>query len=292
MLKDMRTQGKVQAVVVLYRNTVQGSATLQSLRHIFAAQPALMERMPLLIYDNSPEPQDAPPGQVFGAAVQYRHDATNRGLAAAYSFALDIAVSEGADWLLLLDQDTTLTGDFIQQLLAAVDAEPPAHICAIVPKQVREGVVLSPRLVRGGRDLPVQPGVATDRLTVFNSAACVRVKALLAIGGFPPEFPLDYLDHVVFHRLQKTDGRLQVLPVSIEHQLSIKNLAEEMSLERYTRLLAAEWGFIREVKPKGGAPVQRVRLLQRALSQMTMPNRSYARRTLAAAFASQPRGRF
>ncbi len=279
---------KIQAVVVLYKVAVGHSATLQSLRGIFAAQPALREQIDLLIYDNSPEAQSADDLRQLGELgenVEYRHDGSNGGLSTAYGYALDLAVVADLPWLLLLDQDTTLTPELFAELLAAIDAGPPAPVCAIVPRQVRDGVLLSPRLVRGGRDLPVETGIATERLTVFNSAACVRVSALQAIGGFPREFPLDYLDHIVFHRLQAPGSRLLVLPVSIEHQLSIKNLAEEMSLERYKRLLAAEWGFIREVRPKGGAPVQRIRLLQRALSQRSMPNKAYAKATFASAFA-------
>lgn len=282
----MAAQEKLQAVVVLYKSTVNASATLQSMRAIFAASPASRERIALLVYDNSPEPQSAGDLQSLEEGVRYRHDPSNGGLATAYGYALELAEGAGLAWLLLLDQDTTLTAEFFAVMFAAIDAGPPPPVCALVPRQVRQGVALSPRLVRAGRDLPVETGIAVERLTVFNSAACVRVAALRAIGGFPREFPLDYLDHVVFHRLQARDSRLQVLPVSIEHQLSIKNLAEEMSLERYRRLLSAEWGFIREVKPKGGVPVQRVRLIQRAVSQMKMPNKAFAKATLASAFTA------
>lgn len=284
--QTMAAQGKLQAVVVLYKSTVSGSATLQSMRDIFAGGTASRERIALLIYDNSPEPQPADEILRFEEGDRYRHDPSNGGLATAYGYALELAEEAGLEWLLLLDQDTTLSAEFFAEMFAAIDAGPPPQVCALVPRQVRQGVALSPRLVRAGRDLPVATGIAAERLTVFNSAACVRVAALRAIGGFPREFPLDYLDHVVFHRLQAGNGRLQVLPVSIEHQLSIKNLAEEMSLERYRRLLRAEWGFIHEVKPKGGVPVQRVRLIQRALSQMKMPNRAFAKATLASAFAA------
>ena len=285
----MAARLRVQAVVVLYRSTVQASTTLQSLRAIFAARPEFAERIAVLIYDNSPQAQTLDDASAFGAAAQYQHDPANGGLATAYGYALELTKHRGLDWLLLLDQDTTLTAAFLEELFTALDAGPPAHVCAIVPRQVREGVALSPRLVRRNRDLPVEVGVATEKLTAFNSAACVRTKALQAIGGFPREFPLDYLDHVVFHRLQTAGGRLLVLPAQIEHQLSIKNLAAEMSLERYRRLLAAEWGFIREVKPKGGAVVQRIRLLQRALQQARLPDMAFARATLASACAAQPR---
>lgn len=289
MLRGMMARVLIQAVVVLYKSTLQGSATMQSLRRIFSEHPGIAEQITLLVYDNSPTPQGGGDVTAFGVPFAYEHDASNGGLAKAYGYALELATKGNLSWLLLLDQDTTLTAEFFKELMTTLETGPAAHVCAVVPRQVRDGAALSPRLVRRGQELPVGAGVASERLTVFNSAACVRVSALLSVGGFPQEFPLDYLDHVIFHRLQRAEGRLLILPVSLEHQLSVKNLAAEMSLERYKGLLAAEWGFIREVKPKGGTPVQRIRLLQRALRQMGMPNKKYARQTLASAFAGQPR---
>ena len=49
--------------------------------------------------------------------IHYVHDPSNGGLAPAYNFALEHAESEGREWLLLFDQDTSLTVDFLVELV-------------------------------------------------------------------------------------------------------------------------------------------------------------------------------
>lgn len=280
-----------QAVVVLYKTSPQESLTLRSLREIAGTHPDLVRSLNVLVYDNSPQSQtlasdDSPDS--FTASLIYQHDAANGGLAKAYGYALDLASQNGLDWLLLLDQDATLTTDFLSALFSAIQATPEPQVCAIVPKLVRDGMALSPLVLKHSKELSVEPGVAPGHLTVLNSAACVRVSSMVRIGGFPREYPLDYLDHVVFHRLQRGGDRVQVLPISIEHQLSVRGPKDgpgELTLERYKRMLVAEWGYVRETKPKGGSPVQRVRLILRALDQRKLPDKAFARQTLASAFS-------
>ncbi len=280
-----------QAVIVLYKTIPQNSPTLRSLREIAGTHPDLVHSLSVLVYDNSPQSQNLTPEGIsdpFTASLVYKHDPSNGGLAKAYGQALDLASRSELPWLLLLDQDTTLTADFLSVLLEAIQANPQPQVCAIVPKLIRDGMALSPLVLKHGQELSVATGIAPGPLTVLNSAACVRVSALMRIGGFPQEYPLDYLDHVVFHRLQRGGDRVQVLPISIEHQLSVrgpKGGPVELSLDRYKRMLAAEWGYVRETKPKGGSPVQRVRLILRALEQRKLPDKAFARQTLASAFS-------
>ena len=47
----------------------------------------------------------------------------NGGLAAGYNYALARAEEAGYGWLLLLDQDTTLTHDFFAELIACVSGD-------------------------------------------------------------------------------------------------------------------------------------------------------------------------
>jgi hypothetical protein len=113
----------------------------------------------------------------------------------------------------------------------------------------------------------------------------MRVQAVIRAGGFPAEYWLDYLDHVMFHRLQAAGGRVMVLDVSIEHRLSLQNLESEMTLERYANVLSAEWKFIKETGSGGGPLVHRLRLIRRALSFLKLRNKRYARKVLHSAFS-------
>ena len=108
---------------------------------------------------------------------------------------------------------------------------------------------------------------------------------MVAIGRFPREYWLDFLDHIMFHRLQEAGGLVLVLNVVIEHRLSLHNLEAEMDLERYANVLSAEWRFVRETGSGGGHLVHRLRLLKRALSHtIKLRNKNYAVKTLRAVF--------
>jgi GT2 family glycosyltransferase len=157
--------------------------------------------------------------------------------------------------------------ELIPATFAAIDSTPPPGICGIVPRLVQDGIVLSPVSVQRFRYLAVDErfsGMQQRWLTALNSCACLRVRALQAIGGFPPQYWLDFLDHAVFHRLHERGGRLLVLDVSVPHRLSTNNLRTEISHRRFDNLLAAEWQFIRETGWGGGSLMHRLRLLKRA----------------------------
>jgi GT2 family glycosyltransferase len=276
----------IQCVVVLYQCSVSDSKTLQSLASCCDADKDLGAQISLLIYDNSPVPQQFNPSAVPCGQVEYQHSPVNGGLAAAYNEALARTLARGLDWLLLLDQDTALDPAFFRALVAAIRSA-PAEVCAIVPKLTRDGTILSPQVVAFFRNCLLPrgfSGVHARKVTAMNSAACLRVQAIVAIGGFPTKYWLDYLDHVVFHWLQVAGGKVLILDALIEHRLSLNNMEKEMSLSRYANVLAAEWMFVRETRCGGGPFTHRVRLAKRALSYvLTMKNKSYAWQTLQAA---------
>ncbi len=276
----------IQCVVVLYQCNLENSATLGSLAEFGLQQRDFARRVALLIYDNSPEPQPSISDRWNLGAFEYCHASKNEGLAAAYNHALLMAHEADVKWLLLLDQDTVLQPTLFEALFAVIESPLSPKVCAIVPRLIQDGRMLSPQRVGRFRnhDYPEAGESACHTpITAFNSAACVRVQSLEAIGGFPGEYWLDYLDHVVFHRLQAAGGRVLVLDVVMKHRLSLRNLETEMSLDRYANLLASEWRFVRETGSGGGPLIHRLRLLKRALSHsVRLKNKAYASKTLRA----------
>lgn len=282
----------IQCVIVLYKRFPRDSQALNALLRICAEDQTVAAQIEILVQDNSPESH----GVVFdpleansGICLDYHHMPDNPGLARAYNLALARAGSRDLQWLLLLDQDTCLTGQFFSELLTNLQRDHSERPCAFVPQLVQGNIVLSPQFVgkvfydrmdRGFSGLSPRPIVA------FNSAACISVEDLVAIGGFPPEFWLDYLDHMVFHRLQRERGRVFVLDSQLEHSLSVADIELNVSNERYENILRAEWLFVRRSGWGGGPTVHRLRLLKRALSHsIRLGNKSYALQTLRSAFS-------
>jgi GT2 family glycosyltransferase len=285
------SQPLIQCVIVLYKQSPVEARSLLSLLQICAENAAIASKLKILVQDNSPNAGDI--GGVGLGYVDYFHAPENPGLAAAYNRALGVAKNNQIPWLLTLDQDTALHREFLIELIDALQSVASDDTCALVPKLVNENVVLSPQIVRNFfyHRIPTGfSGFTSEQLVAFNSAACLRVRALTDIGGYPEAYWLDYLDHIVFFRLQAAGGRIYVLGCSLNHRLSLQNMESEVSIERYLSILAGEWRFVRDTSSLRGTFVHRIRLLKRTLSHtLKLKNKRFAIVTLRAALNRETR---
>ncbi len=230
----------VMAVLVLYGMCAEDSTCFLSLRRILADAP--WNGFQLLLYDNSATASETPD---FPAHLSYRHDPANGGVAAAYNAGLAEARAHGTEWLLLLDQDTALTPEYMSELCEAT-ARAISEVAAIVPRLTQGGHTHSPHLPPrlSHRALPESAaGVLPKAIWAFNSGTAVRVRA---VQRFPTHYWLDFLDHAVFHELQANGGRVYLMHARLEHRLSTQKLGEEASVQRYRNVLQAERDFYRE----------------------------------------------
>jgi len=243
----------IVTVIVLYNRGAQESESFSSLLAGFQADPALAASFSILLYDNSAAAN--PPDLAAPCPVEYVHDGKNGGLAPAYNYALAKAAAAGATWLLLLDQDTTLTLAYLRELIELTGSlVERADVGAIVPKLVANGTIYSPeanflyqmthqfRTVRH----PVEPdliGVQPIGISAYNSGAAIRVSALQAVHGFPSEYWLDYLDHAVFHALSKHNYHLCLMHASLEQQLSHMDV-NDVPHWRHRNVLTAQTQFV------------------------------------------------
>jgi GT2 family glycosyltransferase len=253
----------ILATVVLYRRSAAESQSLLSLLQILGANPNLAEQFSLAVYDNSPEQH--PLELSANIPVIYTHQPANAGLAAAYNFALQYAEQHGQEWLLLLDQDSTLSLGFLSELIECVTTLREQHqVASIVPKITAGSRIQSPvssfliqlrhqhkRFYNTVSDdlAGIQPG----GLTAYNSGAALRVAALRSIGGFPEEFWLDYLDYAVFHALAIAKYQMYIMRAHIEHEPSQANLSDVPEW-RQRNILLAQTLFVK----RAGTPVDRM----------------------------------
>jgi GT2 family glycosyltransferase len=233
----------------VYNCEFSQSHSITSLFQILSENPEWAKHFSVILYDNSPVPQSA--SFPHGLSAHYVHDPSNGGLATAYNFALARAESEDQEWLLLLDQDTTLTREFIGELLkTASTLHTQQEVAAIVPKLLVHGKVYSPAIpftdqmrrqfLRPTQALtPDVVGVQSQPLYAYNSASTLRVAALRSIGGFPVEFWLDFLDHAVFHALMVNGYRLHVMLAMLAHDSSYADIGS-VPLWRLHNILMAQ----------------------------------------------------
>ena len=242
-------------MIVLYERAPHESQSLCSLVNVLVANPHLANLFSLVLYDNSSEQHDF--RAIVDFPIIYKHDPTNAGLATAFNFALAHAEDQQSEWLLLLDQDTSPTAAFFSELVECTNKlRTVTEVSSIVPKLLVAGRIHSPeahfidqlrhQYRRSGhsvnRDIV---GPQHGRLSAFNSGASFRVSALRAVGGFPREFWLDYLDHAVFHALSSRGSQMYVMRTEIEHEISQSNLSN-VPVWRQRNFLWAQTLFVKQ----------------------------------------------
>jgi GT2 family glycosyltransferase len=248
----MTQAAHLTAVLVLYGQSPAQSAAFCSLLEAISSRNDAAQRVSLVIYDNSPQPHELPS---IPLSAHYIHDVSNAGLARAYNAALARAQAEGSSWLLLLDQDTRLSHEYLAELLNAVDSvQSQVQIGAIVPKLWAGTRLYSPdapffRHIRqqfSDKLLTVKEdvtGTLARPLTAYNSGAALRVSALEAIGGFPEDFWLDFLDHAVFQQLHLQGYRVWVMRTVLQQNLSHIDIGS-VPMWRHWSVLAAQTRFV------------------------------------------------
>jgi GT2 family glycosyltransferase len=269
----------ILVVVVLYRTVFADSQTLAGLITSFTANPALLGSMELLVWDNSPEPLSDP---TLPFPFTYRHAEQNRGVAGAYNEAARLGEESGRTWMLLLDQDTSVTEEFLRGMdsygreLAGKD-----EIAAVVPFLYAGSFQLSPRRLT----FLNQPRIASGksylerrRMFAANSGTLMRVAALLKVGGYCIDFWLDHSDIYVFNQFHQYGLAVFVAAdLRLQHEIAMLDYDRRMTPERYGNFLAAEAAFDALYNGWLQRTVQTLRLPFRALRQRRYQNKAYSR---------------
>lgn len=272
----------ILTVVVLYKRSLEQSQTLVSLVKAFRRQPELLKFLRVLVWDNSPTAL-ADPALAF--PFEYLHSGKNVGSSGAYNRAMELAEATGIPWLLLLDQDTTISEEFLPKMLEYSRrlADHP-EIAAVVPMLWCRGQLISPR--RFGifsRTVPMPRachGSYKEQVVAVDSAAMIRVTALRAVGGYNEQlFWLDFGDIDVFAALHRNRRSIYIASdLQLQHSLSCLDYDKDMTPERYRNLLAAEGAFWELYGSHFDRVVLPVRLLARALKQyLRNQNKAFAR---------------
>ena len=233
---------RIQIILVLYGMPLQSSAAFGTWRQCMHTAKF---KHHLLIYNNSHDiPCIAPNDCTVINATQ------NDGLSIPYNIALKQAQTHGASWLLTLDQDTSITEDYVQALNAFLSRADANRYAAALPQLRQDQLWHSPTAYRRWRGVawrcrPVRPNNyealrQTHIITAFNSGTLFNVQKVNELDGFSHNFPLDMLDHWTFYQIHLHHWPLFLTDARLEHCLSH---TMGMTPERYNRYLAAHRQF-------------------------------------------------
>ena len=133
----------------------------------------------------------------------------------AYNHAIEVAESRGIPWLLLLDQDTAISEEFLARMLEySTELKERPDVGSVVPFIRSHGSLVSPRFMNSFLRLPQIPpefsGISKRKAYGINSRSLMRVASLREIGGYSRDFSLDLSDIYVFRAIYSIGSHLYV----------------------------------------------------------------------------------
>jgi GT2 family glycosyltransferase len=261
---------QILAVIVLYKRQPKQSQTINSLAAILERNPALLRTIRIFIWDNSPNPVEV---LDLPFPCDYQHGRGNVGTSGAYNHAMVFAEGIGCPWLLLFDQDTTLSDEFLPRMLDySYQVQDNPDVGSVVPFVYSHGQPVSPRVLgRFNRNLQLPlgfHGILRKKAYAINSTAMLRTAVLREIGGYSEEFWLDLSDVYAFLAMSRKGRYIFVAAdLVVQHSLSGMDYDREMTTDRYRNFLAAESAYVDLYTSAPERAAQLLRLLLRTFRQ-------------------------
>lgn len=223
---------RLMPIIVLYKKSLSESETYNSLLNNKDVN-LLIDRV--IVYDNSPNPQYIIDTKFN---VSYYHDSTNSGISKAYNYGFVKAKEFGKNWIIFLDQDTTLDFNLISSYYRAINNNHNMSLFAPILK-VGE-LIFSPSLYKLKRGFShtnaLHSGIYNLNAYVpVNSGICVKVEAFEEAGGYNEKIPLDFSDFDFIERFKKKINEyFYVIDVKCEQRSSNDvNITIESSASRF-----------------------------------------------------------
>jgi rhamnosyltransferase len=165
--------------------------------------------------------------------VRYLQNEKNIGLSKAYNNAISLLDSK---YIMILDQDTKITFDYINALLKKLQSIDSSFF--IAPYLVSSKKPFSPSIYRGVVRKSFFRGKISNQKEValpVNSCSCFSKIMFNKIGGFDEKLFLDYVDIDFFYRATLAGFRLFVLDKTINQEFSgySKNISYETVSSRF-----------------------------------------------------------
>jgi GT2 family glycosyltransferase len=220
----------------------------------------LDDTIELLVVDNSTDPVSQQKNAAYASghpSLHYFPLGRNAGLSVAYNLAAKAATG---DYLLFLDQDTTLPVSFFDELRRALASGADVYC----PRVYAAGEPMSP-LHYHDYAFQVYAGKGEERqddLLPISSGTAVKKETYLQVGGFDERYFLDFVDFSFYRACAEKGAKIVLTTSQIDQDFSGTNLRmdKEKALRRFSLFVGDSAHFYRGSK-KGERAYRR--LIQR-----------------------------
>lgn len=143
---------------------------------------------------------------------------TNLGIATALNQGMNLLAGEGFEWVVTLDQDSTVANGFIESLLDTIANDPnPGNVALVGARRSDAGTnCVEHRWLRPKKGLPFFERVACDQIgpdgvtLVISSGTLTSVRVFNQLGPFRDKFFIDFVDFEYCLRARQSDYRILV----------------------------------------------------------------------------------
>jgi GT2 family glycosyltransferase len=217
-------------IIVVYNTNLEASQSFKAVK----GMPRKGESLELIVYDNSKKPQQ--PIEHPGLRITYFHDPDNPGVSKAYNVAAAHAMANRKEWILLLDQDTTMPATLLGSYTTAIGRHPEIKLFVPILK-LQNGKIFSPcsyRFKRGFYLTSLVSGIhSLNKLAPVNSGMLIDLKAFHKVGGYNEKVKLDFSDFQFIERFRSVYSTFYVMDVVCEQDFSDDDISFTSQAKRF-----------------------------------------------------------
>jgi hypothetical protein len=173
-----------------------------------------------MIFDNTPGKEAE--NKALGHDIDYCSSGRNLGLPAAYNTAIRRGLLRGAEYIMLVDQDSSVTYEFLEAVAQALEKAMPGQV-AWVPRILANDRVISPYRLNalGIPKFGYDPSRPTVAYFAINSYSVISLGFLAQLGGFETYYWLDALDSWFYSYVAKAARTVGIIDATVTHKLSL-----------------------------------------------------------------------
>jgi GT2 family glycosyltransferase len=213
MMNDM------MLIIVLYNKAISDL-------HILNVNNFLKNKnIDILIYDNSKNAQEIL--NIEGVDLIYIHDSENSGVSKAYNIGIQKAKELQKNLVLILDQDTNFSLEYIEKYMQMYNIYGNNFLYAPIVCNEDMTKVYSPATLKNfvGKAQPfedfkiIEQYDLTDK-SVINSGLMIPLKLFEKIGGYNEKLKLDFSDIYFIEKYKELNSKIILVDIYLKHSIS------------------------------------------------------------------------
>ena len=168
--------------------------------------------------------------------VFYTYNPKNPGLSVAFNSAAKYALENGFEWILLSDQDTCFSKDFLQKMQQATIEYPLVSLFAPIIK-LSNNTLFSPSKFRNMRSKSlynISHGLKSLNDTMpINSGLLIKISHFFEAGAYDENLRVDFCDFAFLNKVKKVDDRYVLVDSVVVQSFSNEEIDKEKLLTRF-----------------------------------------------------------